>query len=211
MQNLLDDIKSLPPNIQELIDSRIQEFASFKTKPSSDWFSELCFCLMTANARAKTAISVQRELGATGFLSLSEQELVSALIKHKHRFHNIKSSRIVEARKHSNVKEIIQDIVSKQGQIQARDWLVSNVKGLGLKEASHFLRNTGHENVAIIDRHIIAILKDHKLLDSSFEVKKSSNYLEAEKVCQQLAQKINMSLARLDLALWYLKTGEVLK
>lgn len=210
MENLIDNVKSLPLDIKKLIDLRIEEFASFKTKPSNDWFSELCFCLMTANARAKTALAVQRELGANGFLNLSEQELVNVLLKHKHRFHNVKSSRIVEARKHTNVKETIQDIVLKQGQIQARDWLVKNVKGLGLKEASHFLRNTGHENVAIIDRHIIAILKDNKLLEEDFQVK-SSNYLQAEQVCQELGKKLNMSLSKLDLSLWYLKTGEVLK
>ena len=211
MQELLKNIASIPENVKKIIDSRLKEFSSFSHKSENEWFSELCFCLLTANAKAKTALAVQRDIGFNGFYNLSEQELVSKLLEHKHRFHNIKSSRIVLARQHVDLKNTITEIVKTQNQQSARDWLVQNVKGLGLKEASHFLRNTGHENLSIIDRHIVAILKQHSLLDSKFEVKNSSSYMQAEYICGSLAKQINMSLSRLDLSLWYLKTGGVLK
>lgn len=211
MQKLLKDIKSIDPEVMQTIESRLVEFDSFKDKKEEEWFSELCFCILTANSRAKTALAIQSALGPRGFLTLSQEQLVKTIKDNKHRFHNTKASRIVEARQHKNIKSTIQDIVNSQGQIQARDWLVKNVKGLGLKESSHFLRNTGHTNLAIIDRHIINLFKQHSLLNSNFIVKNAVSYLQVEQVCEQLSSKINMNLSKLDLCLWYLKTGEVLK
>ena len=211
MLQVSKDISSISPEVKKTIVCRLEEFSSFSKRPTEEWFSELCFCLLTANAKAKTAIAVQRDLGFKGFYNMREPELVAKLLEHKHRFHNIKASRIVLARQHKNIKETITNITTMQSQVVARDWLVKNIKGLGLKEASHFLRNTGHENLAIIDRHIVSILKQHNLLDSNFEVKNSKAYLQAEQICEFLAKENNMSLSKLDLSLWYLKTGEVLK
>jgi N-glycosylase/DNA lyase len=36
-------------------------------------------------------------------------------------------------------------------------------------------------------------------------------YLEIEAVLKKIAEKLDMSLAELDLYLWYLETGKVLK
>jgi len=41
-----------------------------------------------------------------------------------------------------------------------REWLIRSIRGIGYKEASHFLRNIGlGENLAILDRHILKNLK----------------------------------------------------
>jgi N-glycosylase/DNA lyase len=210
MEKLIKEIKNLPFDVQSRIDQRLKEFSSFSLKPSEEWFSELCFCILTANAKAKTALAVQADLGAKGFLSLPEKALVNKLLEHKHRFHNTKASRIVEARKYFDVKLKIQSIVKEKDQSAAREWLVKNVKGLGLKEASHFLRNTGHEDVAIIDRHIIALLGENNLIDIPKTVTPKA-YAEIEACCSRLSQNLNISLSRLDLCMWYIKTGQVLK
>lgn len=211
MDNLKKEVLSIPPDIQNLINQRLKEFDSFKNKNEEDWFSELCFCLLTANSKAKTALSLQNDLGFKGFYELIQEDLVSEIKNHKHRFHNTKAQRIVEARNHFGIKSKIKQLVEKEGQRSARTWLVNKIKGLGLKEASHFLRNTGHTEVAIIDRHIIGILKQNNLLPQDFAVKNSSSYLKAEEICENLSSKLSMSLSKLDLCLWYLKTGEVLK
>jgi len=83
--------------------------------------------------------------------------------------------------------------------------------GLGYKEASHFLRNTGSKNVAILDRHILALMHSHKLIAEIPKPLNKNKYLEIEQKFNQLASKLNMTPARLDLAMWYLKTGKVLK
>jgi N-glycosylase/DNA lyase len=211
MKTLIKEVRGIPRDVQQLIDKRMSEFSSFANKPSDAWFSELCFCLLTSNAKAKTALAVQQELGIKGFHTMPKNKLVTCIKSNKHRFHNTKAARIVEARVHSkNLKSTIQRIAENHGHTVAREWLVDNVKGLGHKEASHFLRNTGHENVAIIDRHILSILEQHKIISSPKDLS-PRNYLAIEEKCITLAENLNMSLSRLDLSLWYLKTGQVLK
>ncbi len=211
MKTLIKEVRNIPEDVRKVIDQRISEFSSFSSKNGEEWFSELCFCLLTANSKAKTAMAIQKELGARGFSTLSHKKLVGCIKSNKHRFHNTKAARIIEARAHSkNLKSTIQNIVENHGQTVAREWLVDNVKGLGHKEASHFLRNIGYEDVAIIDRHILSILEQHNIISRPKDLS-PRNYLAIEEACISLAEKLNMSLSRLDLSLWYLKTGSVLK
>ena len=94
----------------------------------------------------------------------------------------------------------------------AREWLVENVKGLGYKEASHFLRNIGlGEDLAILDRHI---LKNLVLLGVIDEVPSSPTkriYLEIEKKMAAFSKKAGIPMGQLDLLLWYKEAGEVFK
>ncbi|RLJ04788.1 MAG: N-glycosylase, partial [Candidatus Aenigmatarchaeota archaeon] len=75
---------------------------------------------------------------------------------------------------------------------------------------SHFLRNTGFENIAIIDFHIIDLLTKFGLTKKPKTLGKKK-YLETEKTLKKLSEKLNTSLARLDLYLWYIETGKILK
>ncbi len=125
--------------INKVVNSRLKEFENNK-----EWFSELCFCILTANSKAQTAINIQNEIGEKGFLGLSEKKLSSVIKKNKHRFHNNKAKYIVEARKFSDIKNILKNL----GEFEAREFLVKNIKGLGYKESSHFLRNVGYKNLS---------------------------------------------------------------
>jgi len=125
-----------------------------------------------------------------------------------HRFPNTRAKYVIEARKHS--KHLKQVLNSFKNDKQRRKWLVENIKGLGLKEASHFLRNIGFENVAIVDFHIIDLLVKNKLIQKPKAVNKKS-YLEAEKILEKISRRTNLSLGELDLYLWFMETGKVLK
>lgn len=92
-----------------------------------------------------------------------------------------------------------------------REWLVANVKGLGWKEASHFLRNVGFTDVAIIDFHILDLLARFHLIKSKPKTLNKKTYLEIESVLRRLAKRVNMNLAELDLYLWFMETGKILK
>ena len=94
----------------------------------------------------------------------------------------------------------------------ARQWLVDNIKGIGWKEASHFLRNIGYLDLAIIDRHILSNMQEHGLIKAN-EKKglTKKRYLIYEKILQQIAEEVEMLPGELDLYLWYRKTGKVLK
>ena len=79
-----------------------------------------------------------------------------------------------------------------------------------MKEASHFLRNIGFKDFAIIDFHIIDVLTRYNLIKKP-KTLTAKRYLEIEGVLKKLANKLKMSLGELDLYLWYLETGKVLK
>ena len=207
MNELIEKVRQLEQShINDIVKQRLSEFESFKTKPEDEWFSELCFCILTANAKQKTGAIIQSQISADGFKTLSEETLANLIKLNKHRFHNNKSKYIVKAREFANIKNIIKDMT----ETQARDFLVNNVNGLGMKEASHFLRNTGGQNLAILDRHILSLLAEHKIIEKP-KTLSAQAYKEIEQKFTELASMLRMSPAKLDLFLWYLKTGEVLK
>ncbi len=212
MKNLVKEIKALKnSSVKETVKRRLKEFESFKSKGTKDWFSELCFCILTANSKAVTALAIQKELGSKGFCTLCQREIRDTIRKNKHRFHNNKSKYIVEARHCIDIKNKIQQLIKESGEQGAREWLVNNVKGLGYKEASHFLRNVGFKNLAILDRHILNLMIEDKLLKEKPKSLSKKNYFAIEKKFINLAQEVNMPPAELDLYMWCMKTGEVLK
>lgn len=221
MKKLVNKINEIRKSeVSDKIGNRLKEFAAFKNKAADAWFSELCFCLLTANSKAKTALNIQNELGANGFYTLSQNEIRNCIKRNKHRFHNNKSKFIVNAREHFDIKDKITAIIKDTGNIKynntnselaAREWLVKNIKGLGYKESSHYLRNTGHFNLAILDRHVLNLMVENKLLQEKPKSLNRTRYLAIEQKLEKVADRLQMSQAELDMYLWYMKTGEVLK
>ncbi|MCH7568583.1 MAG: N-glycosylase/DNA lyase [Nanoarchaeota archaeon] len=212
MVSLIKQIKSLQKShINNKIEQRIEEFKSFKNKSQDKWYSELCFCILAANSKQKTSEAIQRQLGARGFLTKNQKQLSQIILKNKHRFHNNKAKYLIELRAHPNIKHTITQQLRDRGIIKTREWLVNNVKGIGYKEASHFLRNTGTTSLAILDRHILNVMKEHNIIDEIPKLMNRNNYLEIEKKFYKLSGQLNMSPAKLDLFMWYMKTGEVAK
>ncbi|MAG07461.1 N-glycosylase [Candidatus Pacearchaeota archaeon] len=206
--NLKQQILNLQKSgVKESVDKRLLEFASFSEGRNDEWFSELCFCLLTANSRASSTINIQKQIGARGFLHSPRENIAQVIRMNKHRFHNNKAKYIVNAREFCNVKDILAGLDS----VGARAWLVENVKGLGMKEASHFLRNVGHNDLAILDRHVINVLLERGYLLERPKTLTPKKYLEIESVFKRIADSFEMSCAELDLYMWCLKTGQVLK
>tara|TARA_Y100000310_G_C20629548_1_gene787852 strand:- start:751 stop:1386 length:636 start_codon:yes stop_codon:yes gene_type:complete len=208
-QELIDRIRKLKnSDVAQVIDNRIREFKEQGKKKEEEVFSELCFCLMTANFNAEKCIHIQKELGRTkGFEILPEDKLANELKKLGHRFPNTRANYISEARGCS--VELHNAIMKKDGN-KMRGWLVENVKGLGMKEASHFLRNIGYKDVAIIDFHIIDLLERNSLIEKPKNMTKDK-YIEIENILRNLAREVELDLASLDLYMWYIETGKVLK
>ncbi len=210
MQLLISRISEARNNdIREIISQRMKEFESIGRGSTEDIFKELCFCLLTANYSSAGGIKIQKAIGG-GFLTLGEAELAEMLYGLGHRFPNARAKFIVEARKHlKNIPIVLQNLDGDE----LREWFADNIKGFGHKEASHFLRNIGFKDYAVVDFHIVDILNRHSLLEG-IERKKALNrkkYLYVESVLRKLSERLNMRLAELDLYLWYLETGKVLK
>ena len=207
LERLLSRVEELKrSSVKALVDSRLREFRELGLKGSDEIFKELCFCILTANFDAEKSIRIQEEVDE-GFLSLSEEELAETLRRLGHRYPRKRAEYIVEARK---LKDSLNKIVGSLDGESAREWLVKNVRGIGYKEASHFLRNVGYTDLAIIDYHILDLLVKHRLIEKPRTMTRR-RYLEIESLLKRLADRLNVNLAELDLYLWYLETGKILK
>lgn len=204
--DFLGDIRRAMEEVGGLVGSRMDEFKAIGRDGGSQ-FNELCFCVLTANYTAEGGARIQSAMG-TGFETLARSDLSKRLKSLGYRFPNVRAGFIVENRRlrgtlHESL-ECFNDCAD------AREWLVENVKGFGYKEASHFLRNTGHTDVAIIDRHILRFLVKEGLIEEPKTLTRK-RYLSIERLLRAIAGALGISLSELDLYLWYMMKGEVLK
>ena len=208
IDRLVDELKRLKEGpIGDIVRQRMNEFELLGRGTEEDLFKELCFCILTANYSAERGIRIQKEIDL-GFLSLPLDELARKLRELGHRYPEIRAKYIVEARKYlGKLKKVLE---SFDDEALLRDWLVKNVKGLGYKEASHFLRNIGFKNVAIIDFHIIDLLVKYGIIERPRSLTRKK-YMEIEDILRKIAEISGLTLAELDLYLWYMETGKILK
>lgn len=189
------------------IRSRLDEFARV---PSGDLFYELAYCLLTPQSSAINAGKAVDAFKAAGFLHKTIDPVPLLFSKaHYIRFHNIKGRHLLQAK--TDFMQIQQAINNGLSSDELRMWLVKNVRGFGLKEASHFLRNIGHRNLAILDRHILRNLKKHGVLSSLPKTLTSKHYFDIERKFKQFADAIGITMDELDLLFWSNETGTILK
>lgn len=186
---------------------RLEDFAAV---PKSEYFYELVYCLLTPQSSAMNAGKAVDVLKAADFW---RNDIEAAGLLHQKsfyvRFHNTKGRHLKEAK--MNFPEIAHQLSNGSTSRELREWLVKNVKGLGWKEASHFLRNIGHRDLAILDRHILKNLKRHGAVRSLPKTLTSKRYFSIETRFEQFASDINIPMDELDLLFWSRETGEILK
>lgn len=197
---LVRKIKAIKKKVGKQVEEKLREFEGNTRLTPEEKFLELCFCILVANMSLEKTLEVWRNIGK-GFLSLSEDRLKEKLKELGYRFYN-RAEYIVADRKF--IKDLDAAVASKN----PREWLVKNVKGIGWKEASHFLRNLGFKDFAILDRHVLKILVENKIIAKPKALTKTF-YLETEDKLRKVAEKLGISLAELDLYLFYLDAGKV--
>ena len=213
VENLAAIVIELKNNkkISEQVENRITEFLSINEKDTYAWFTELAYCILTAYSSAENGqLCVDALCDCGALLDGSLDEVIDVLKVQGHRFANRRAEYIITARSIApTLKKTIQQFDNTNS---ARKWLVEEVKGLGWKESSHFLRNIGYLNVAIIDRHIISNLIEFNLIpDQSRKGLTKRRYLEYERILLEIAKMAGLKMGEMDLYLWYRKTGKVLK
>ena len=174
----------------------------------------MSFCILTPQSKARNAWKAITDLIENNLLYTGTPEEIAEFLNIV-RFKNNKSRYLVELRNLMTVDGKLQPkkILSEQGDVfQKRAWILKNVKGMGLKEANHVLRNLGFgENIAILDRHILRNLAELKVID---EVPKSVNekkYYEIEEKMREYSKFSGINMDELDLVLWYKEAGEIFK
>ncbi len=187
-----------------------RRLAEFATVPSEEYFPELVYCLLTPQSSAVNAANAVDALRKAGCWDRPETSAgilrrASAYI----RFHNTKAKRIAEA--YAVFETIAGELTATPDARALRAWLVGNVKGLGWKEASHFLRNIGKRDLAILDRHILKNLKHHGALASIPTTLTPKRYSAIERRFDRFAAAVGIPMDELDLLFWSNETGEILK
>ncbi len=226
--------------VKGLIESRLREFRHiWESGSDEDLFRELVFCLLTPQSRAKTCwAAVQRLVGKCMICNirnegakevreeglqkegpqkeglqkkgLRKEEVQRELVGV--RFSERKAEYICLARRMFSTRSLRAILEGFSSPFAAREWLVQNVKGLGYKEASHFLRNIGlGEDLAILDRHILKNLKLLGVIDEVPSSLSKRTYLEIEKKMTAFSKRVGIPMGDLDLLLWYKEAGEVFK
>lgn len=202
---------------KEGLNNTFKNFNKRKTKEQT--FYDLCFCICSPQTTFKNNIRVIAELKKKDFYTKDITNLQQIL--KPTRFYNNKTKYILEAK--NKFEDIIGILWELRGNYHhmnifekakfKRRWLVKYIKGLGMKTASHFLRNNGDKELAIIDTHIIKFLTSYDLpknkrKDYSKIIQTKNGYELTEIAFKNIALINKLTTAELDLLIWirYSKT-----
>jgi len=227
---VIETIQKLKKEISPLVDKRLNDFKKNINKNNDELFVELCFCIIVANNSIENGLRAYNSIGLN-FLKLNEEQLRKELKVTARRFYNKRAEYIISAREKKD--ELIREIEKlkttklktknkieenqklktktneKDAEIEFRNWLANNIKGFGLKEASHYMRNLGFFNFAILDRHILKFLYKNEIIKEIPKTITRKNYFEIEKIIIDLAKELNMNMAELDVYLFYIDSGRI--
>lgn len=185
------------------IKSRLKQF---KKIGRSGKFKEFIFCLLTPQSNARKCWDAVEEIFK---LDRFEDKRIKDILKTRTRFHNNKTAYVIEAEK--SWKEI-KLLLDNKNTLKKRNIIADKVKGYGLKEASHFLRNIGLSNnkIAILDRHILRNLKKLGIIKED-KIKSEKDYLNIEEKFVEFSNRIKIPMDELDLLFWSGENGEIFK
>jgi N-glycosylase/DNA lyase len=158
-------------------------------------FYDLCFVLLVAQTPFLTTKTAVDKLKTLNFYNENLTDFQVLVAISSIRFKNRKLQFLLKMKKQYN--SIHNKLYQLNSDQNLRLWLVKNIKGLGMKTASHFLRNIGYTNFAIIDSHILKYLKK----DPPTNI---NEYLMLENMFLTEAEYYKTKPVYLDLAIWKL-------
>lgn len=209
-----EEIKDIYCVVKSRIVERLNEFAHLWNRSGEEEiFYELVFCLLTPQSKAFSADKAVKTLLEKNLIFSDDANQIADILKIV-RFKNNKARYIVEAKYKfmENNKIFIKKHIDTDNIFQTREWFWKNIKGIGLKEASHFLRNIGFgENIAILDRHILRNLEKYKFINEIPKTITKDKYYAIEARMKDFSSQINIPLSHLDFVLWYKEAGDIFK
>lgn len=216
-----EEVKKHYRENQEEIEERLEEFEEVGELSDYRLFIELVFVILTSQTEAEKAWDAAEELDDRNLLlEGNEQQIAKVLERNEVQYEQNKASYIVDNREflcqptlHNPTNELkLKEKLDFSDLDKTREWLVDNIKGIGWKGASHFLRNIGHgDDLAIISSHIISHMNEFDVVESSEAPSNREEYLEMEDKVKQFSEEVGIETKALDLVLWSMKTGEVFK
>lgn len=206
-EEYLEELKGIYSSIKKIIKERIKEF---RGKNNDEKLLELIFCLLTPQSKAKNCWNSVCRIAKCGISNPDKKKIKESL--KGVRFHNNKTEYIIQAINILKNNPFLIHNLKKMEEKERREFIVKKFKGIGFKEASHFLRNIGlGENLAILDRHILKNLKKINVIDEIPKTLTRKKYIDIESKMKNFSEYIGIPMEELDLLLWFKETGEVFK
>jgi N-glycosylase/DNA lyase len=198
------------------IRARLADFAALRREADdARLFEELVYCIFTAGASARMGLNAVERIRP--HLLVAGHRRLSQLLRGVHRFPHARSGYVVHTRDYLN-RDCGLRLRARLDSFGAdadarRDFFARNagIKGIGYKEASHYLRNIGYRGYAILDKHILHTLCEFGVIESPAPPATKKKYLVVEENMRKFAREITINFDELDLLLWSNKTGEILK
>lgn len=194
---------------------RLSEFERIgKHGTDVHFLEEMVFCFFTGGCSARMGLNALEAVKPI-LLTGDQTQLANALTG-VHRYPNARARYVVASREFLKehydlgLRKKLQDFDCA---FERRDWLVreKGIKGLGYKEASHYLRNIGFKGYAILDKHVLNCLAELKIIKDPKPPNTRTRYLMVEEKLKKLTFMTEIDFDELDLVLWSMKTGVILK
>lgn len=208
----LKELRAEYERVKGPISAQLEEFR--KTGESADdekIFEELAFCILTSAVGPKVGL---RSIAAIrDILKDGSAEEMAARLEGIHKYPE-KSYFITHTRDYLKkeygfkLRELVESFDDRKA---LRDFFALNkdIKGLGYTQASHFLRNIGYTDYAILDKNVARMLYEIGVTESDKPPSTGKKYIETEEKMKALADELGISLVELDMLLWSFKTGRI--
>ncbi len=206
-----EELRAYHTRIRTFVLKRLDEFRETWEKGDGAIFEELVFCLLTAGASALMGlkgVEVLRPILWTGSAEEIAQQIKFHLYPFARAQYIVAAREIVKKEMDGKLKAWIE---SWRGRELRRDACVQKFKGIGYKEASHFLRNISFRGYAILDKHILRSLHAFGVIESEKPPSTRSKYLAIEQRYIEFAHQVGIDPDELDLTLWASRTGMIVK
>ncbi|MCY0873478.1 MAG: N-glycosylase/DNA lyase [Acidianus infernus] len=203
LRNLVKNVK-----LRAKVLERAEEFKLNNKAGEDVWFRELVLCILTSNSSFISAYIALNNLYDKLF-SLDEDGISKILKNSGYRFYNLKAKYLFNVRKYYGMLKAWIYPIANKDEYEAREELLQ-IDGIGMKEASHFLRNVGYFDLAILDRHILKFLSSYYFSYNKKYLQKK-DYIYIESVLKSISISLNLPVGLLDLFIWYKATNKLVK
>jgi N-glycosylase/DNA lyase len=182
-----------------------------------DLWRELVTCMLGSQVPNWMGVAATRLLERHGLVGPADRpctvEAVASVLRvplesphglRRYRFPNVRARDIVSA--HRAVCQLhgsLQSLVYECSPDECRRRLIHSVSGIGLKQASLFIRNVGiSTDFAILDTHVVRYMREIGLVRALPRSISPDMYYVLESVLSRYAQQLGQPVGHVDRAIW---------
>lgn len=213
-EQVIDRIENAVRKVNRELDNK-DSSVEWACLSEEELFFELTSCIIGSRITFEKAKTVSDLLRMDDLLSL--QDLIDAPNKYERKIHSVlRDQRCLYAK--SKARYIVQTgiriydeeattiksiLENAEDEYAAREVLVDLCLGIGLKQASLFLRNIHYaDNLAILDTHVINFIRIIGLQEETTKSLSKKLYLTYEDQLKSYSEKFETSISKLDVSIW---------